>query len=257
MWSILLAAGGAAAAAAAAARATGARRVAAALEEDRRRDRARLSRQLHDAVGHGLTLISLHARRADGDAEALRAVDEEARRTMEAMAAIMASLRDGAACGSPAAGGGGEHGPPPEERIRRCVADLRRAGVRVRLDLEPGGLPLAPGPSRVAERVVREAVLNGAKHAPGRPVRVRVAVGGHVQISVSVPQGRPGESGPPGTGTGLSGLAETVADTGGVLLHGAVPQGGHLLIARIPAAGPARPVAAAAPAAALASGGTR
>src|SRR5690606_41285433 len=85
----------------------------------------------------------------------------------------------------------------------------------------PEARPAAGG--RTAYRVVQEALTNARKHAPGRPVQVRLEgrPGERLTIDVRNRLAAPGSTGSatPGTGTGLIGLGERVHLTGGRLDH--------------------------------------
>ena len=112
------------------------------------------------------------------------------------------------------------------------------AGVKVDLavDGDPSALPETVGST--VYRIVQEAVTNAAKHAPGTPVTVRVAVAGEdVQVLVD-------SAGPPGNGSGMGliNMAERAAALGGTCTAG---PGGHgwLVTATLPrraAEGPGR-----------------
>ena len=96
---------------------------------------------------------------------------------------------------------------PPVEEV---VARARDAGMAVTLD----GPPAMPGlVDQAVRRVVREALTNAAKHAPGAPVTVAVAAAKHqVTVHIANPAGLPAT-----TGTGLVGLRERLRLLGGRL----------------------------------------
>jgi signal transduction histidine kinase len=77
-------------------------------------------------------------------------------------------------------------------------------------------------------RIVQEALTNAAKHAPGAPVTVRVAVGPSVAIRVAS-AGRPRS----GTGLGLDGMRERAETLGGTLRAGA-EEPGWVVAAELP-----------------------
>jgi signal transduction histidine kinase len=208
----------------------GPRRLLRDLQADRERERARLSRELHDVVGHGLTVISLHARCARDDPGTLDAVDRTAQEVLAEVGAIVADLR-GSGRTAPA-----EAPAPVGGRIARTADTLRAAGVPVRVELAGPDRAVPPGVGRTAERAVREALINSAKHAPGRPVSVRVDLASGIGIDVrsgpgDVPARRPS---PAGAGAGLAGLAAALADHGGRLAHGPLPGGGYRFTAWLP-----------------------
>lgn len=111
-----------------------------------------------------------------------------------------------------------------ESFAAHLAEEARSAGQRVEFVENihaPEALPAAGG--RTAYRVVQEALTNARKHAPGRPVQVRLEgrPGERLTIDVRNRLAAPGSTGSatPGTGTGLIGLGERVHLTGGRLDH--------------------------------------
>jgi signal transduction histidine kinase len=106
--------------------------------------------------------------------------------------------------------------PPVEEIVDRA----RGAGMTVALD---GGAPMPTLIDQAVRRVVREALTNAARHAPGTPVSVKLDVTSHrVTVRVSNPANTPAGTGsgliaPAGTGSGLIGLRERLRLLGGHL----------------------------------------
>lgn len=109
----------------------------------------------------------------------------------------------------------------------------------VRLD-RPAAIPDATG--RTVYRVVQEGLTNARKHASTSEVEVQIADddGGELTVSVltrPVAPPRPAataNASPPGTGSGLIGLAERVALADGRLEHAPTPDGGYVLRATLP-----------------------
>jgi signal transduction histidine kinase len=210
-------------------------------ERERLRERSRIAQDMHDSLGHELSLIALRAgaleltpdlaephRAAAGE---LRASASEATQRLQD---IIGVLREDAE-------------PAPLEPAGRSIAGLvERAvasGLAVRLDTSGG----ADGPApvmvdRAAYRVVQEALTNAAKHAPGATVTVRVersAEGTTVTVRNPRPPAGP-LPGRTGGGFGLTGLHERVRLTGGTLEAGQAADGGFRVHARLPHAGPVR-----------------
>lgn len=199
-------------------------------------ERGRLARELHDSVGHALTITTLQAAAA---ARALAADPEAARRSLEAIEetgrAAMADLdhvlgllreQDGSTDG-PASGGAPEPPVRTLADVPHLVDDARRAGGDVTLLLDDArDLDAAvPGATaREAYRVVQEALTNALRHSPREPVTARAGLGpGALEIEVSNPLGggRPTQGGARGrTGRGLAGMAERVRLLGGDLEAG-------------------------------------
>jgi signal transduction histidine kinase len=183
------------------------------------REREALASQLHDTVAHAMTVVCLQAaahQRSGGDAdEALRLVATAAERSL-------AELRDGLDAMETA-----EH-PLDSSRI---AALGRRVGVDLHVTAEEAGSGAA---AALAHRVIREAVVNVARHAPGASAAVRVRRSGN-ELSVEVVDD--GSIDVPvltGTGTGLLGLSEAVESTGGRLEWGHQKPAGFRVAARIP-----------------------
>ena len=210
-------------------------------------DRLGIARELHDAVSGNLGAITVRcavARRLettpDGLRNALGDVEAASREATDGLRRMLAVLRDertpptpGAVTASaPPAGAG----PGLAGSLAEAIDGARRAGVRVELDAGavtgasagadaapgaavPGGLTAAV--SRVAARVVGEALVNTARHAG--PARARVALleePGRLRVRVVDDGPAPGWTPRPGAGQGLRGLGERVTALGGTLTAG-------------------------------------
>jgi signal transduction histidine kinase len=207
-------------------------------------ERRRIAREMHDALGHRLSLLSVHAGalelRRDLTAQTVERTATILRETAHAALAdlreIVLVLREPPTAdpdGSPLDGPQPRLGDLPELVAQSCAA-----GTAVTLDLDPALYP-SPPPDRVASsayRVVQEGLTNARRHAPGAAVRVMVSgrqgVGLTVQVTTEPavrarPVGR-------GSGTGLIGLSERLDLLGGTLEHAPGTGGGHRLAAHIP-----------------------
>ncbi|AXE25870.1 histidine kinase [Streptomyces globosus] len=222
---------------------TAADRLAAA--EERAADlavRNRLARELHDAVGHALSAVTLQAaaaRRVLGRdpefvREALAAIEDTARRTVGELDGVLGLLRDGDPAGRTAAA----PAPTLASDLDGLLARTRAAGVAVTVRQEPGPAgdwsQLSPIASREAYRIVQEGLGNALRHGAG-PVELRIAVrkgpdGGpgttahrELEITMTNPPGAPAGPSPRTTGgRGLHGAAERAR-----LLGGSVEAGRH------------------------------
>ncbi|MFD0338478.1 sensor histidine kinase [Streptomyces sp. NPDC127117] len=208
-------------------------------EQARSRERARIAQDMHDVLGHDLSLIALSAgalKLAPGLDEAHRAAAGEIRAraaaSVERLGEVIGLLREEA----------GEESPQPSGTgIPRLVEEAAAAGLAVGLRVEGEAGAMSPAAARAAHRVVQEALTNAAKHAPGARVDVRVThAAGETTVRVANgPAPAPARAeGVPGTGRGLVGLDERVRLTGGEFAHGPY-EGGFAVTARIPHAPPA------------------
>jgi signal transduction histidine kinase len=202
-----------------------------ALQESRQRlvslredERRRLRRDLHDGLGPTLAGIAL------GIDTARRAIPSDA-----AASALLASLRQEveAAVGDirrivyelrpPILDELGLAGAVREQAMRLCSATV---------DV-PFELPALPAAVEVATyRIAVEALANAARHAPGSPVTVSLAVNGRVELSVA-----DGGGGLPDgyrAGVGLTSMRERAAELGGLCVISRRDPIGTLVQAEIP-----------------------
>jgi signal transduction histidine kinase len=211
----------------------------------RQAERARIAGEMHDVLGHRVSLIALQAGglqvRPDLPPEQVREtaglIWSTAREALEELRGIIGVLRDGdgALAGVPS-------GPQPSLRdIDPLVEESRRAGMNVKLDMQVEEPDTAPGAlGRDTYRIVREALTNVSKHA--RETAVTVSVSGRagsgllVTIRNRLPIGQSAEEPPeplPGAGLGLVGLAERVSLFGGTFTHGPSPDGDFVVSAEL------------------------
>lgn len=223
-------------------------------------ERARITRELHDVVAHGLSVIVIQAQ---GAAAALRGHPDRAERALGAVVATgrssLAEMRRLLGVVGRDPGENPDLAPQPGIGAMPALVDqVRAAGTEVAFEVDGEPVPLPGGVDVSAYRIVQEALTNVLKHA-GNGARASVRIGfttGQLQIEV----GDDGAGSPPsdavaGAGHGLRGIAERVGMLGGELSTGARPGGGFVLHARLPLGGnppsapPAPPTAAAVPAA--------
>ena len=177
-------------------------------------ERARIVRELHDVVGHEVTLMSIQSEAAaqalalapERAAEPVAAVRETAHRANRELRAILDLLGDGEL---------------PVAADRRGLAELcdraARLGIPNTLDVSGEPWPDAPRHWLAVNRIVQESLTNAGKHAAGAPVRITVAWSpDEVRLRVSNPAGNE----PAGTGRGLHGMAERARSLGGALTAG-------------------------------------
>ncbi|MFM9699026.1 sensor histidine kinase [Streptomyces europaeiscabiei] len=217
-------------------------------DQARLRERARIAQDMHDVLGHDLSLIALsasalklapgleeHHRRTAGDIRARAAAAVE---RLGEVIGVLSEQSDDALT------------RPPESSLTRLAAEASASGLVVELytDGEPDGLPLVV--ERATHRVVQEALTNVAKHAPDATATVhvtRTATETNVVVRNGPPPIAARERSRSG-GRGLIGLEERVRLTGGSFEHGPC-DGGFSVVARIPHAPKSPPPPAAIPAA--------
>ncbi|MFF3213551.1 sensor histidine kinase [Streptomyces sp. NPDC002886] len=175
-------------------------------------ERTRIARELHDSIGHALTVavVQAGAARAAGDPEftdrALSAIEETGRAALEDLDRVLRVLR--------------ESGQRPSQRPTLVEADrlfesARASGAVVDAQLI-GPLDKLPDPvSQEGYRILQEALTNVLRHCGPVPVKVRIGmVADRLDLEVTNPlPDRPSVI--TGGGTGLRGMRERAALLGG------------------------------------------
>ncbi|OJF15320.1 sensor histidine kinase [Couchioplanes caeruleus] len=198
-------------------------------ERARREAREEIAREMHDVLGHRLSLLSVHAGALEFNLQAPReeiaraagVIRESAHSALSDLADVIGVLR--------AAPADGERPQPTLADVTRLVAEARATGGRIEL-IGPPDEPAPPLVGRTAYRIVQEALTNARKHAPGAAVAVRVSGSPADRLTVEVRNATPLGPVPDtglgaGGGQGLIGLAERVRLAGGDLSVGPIDGG--------------------------------
>ncbi len=204
---------------------------AEAIERAASDERLRLAREIHDVVGHSLSMISLQS------GVALRLLDADPTQARASLEAIRSSSKDALAELRQTLGvfRGDEATPlaptPSLTAIEGLVAEVRAGGVRVELDPLPEPDAVGAATQAVAYRVVQEGLTNAIRHAPRALTRVTLT---HEPLGLSVRVADDGTPvGPITEGGGLRGMRERVEALGGRLVAGPTPDG-FAIEARLP-----------------------
>ncbi|MDO5534054.1 MAG: histidine kinase [Propionibacteriaceae bacterium] len=193
-------------------------------EVARRAERERVAREVHDAMGHRLSLLNLHAGAMEANAtdprmaESAHLVRESATAAMDDLRSLLGVLRDPL----------GEEGPPvPLSRLTEVVAESAGAGQVVHSSIFISDPDAAhPTLTRGVYRIVQELLTNARKHAASEPLVLAVEGGPRRGIVIDARNRRAGstagaEAGrPAGASRGLVGMAERAALLGGTMRHG-------------------------------------
>ncbi|TDC04218.1 sensor histidine kinase [Actinomadura bangladeshensis] len=206
--------------------------------EARRRaveERLRIARELHDVLGHNISLINVQAtaalhglHREPQQAEAaLTAIKQASKDTLREMRATLGVLRqvDEAAPVAPA---------PGLARLEELTSGISAAGLTIRTKIEGDPRPLPAETDLAAFRIVQEALTNVTRHSTASTATVRVGFA-EDEVTVSVEDdGVPSPPGASGDGSGIRGMRDRAASLGGALEAGPGPDGGFTVRACLP-----------------------
>ncbi|MFB8167491.1 sensor histidine kinase [Kitasatospora purpeofusca] len=202
-------------------------------------ERARIARELHDSVTHGLSVVVAladalgHARPADASAVTAR-IAETGRQALTDMRRALGLLQD---AGTDAGPGDDRRSPPGIGQLGALCERMEAAGLvtRLRVDGEAAGVSAAA--QLTVHRLVQESLTNVLRHAPqGTRAEVRVSCApGAVTVEVTDDgrAGGTGRRGSAGSGLGLTGMRERAAAFGGVLEAGPRPGNGWRVFVRL------------------------
>jgi two-component system, NarL family, sensor histidine kinase DesK len=192
------------------------------------RERLRFARDLHDLLGHSLSSITLKSELAgrllpaapEKAAAEVRDIEGVARRSLREVREAVSGYRH----------------PALDEELFGAGEMLHAAGIACRIENEAGPLPNAT--DTVLAWAVREGVTNVIRHSRADRCEIRVTQDGE-EVRAEVKDD--GNGSPPeheetySNGSGLSGLAERIAASGGDFEAGPLPEGGFRLLVSLPA----------------------
>ncbi|MDX3518268.1 sensor histidine kinase [Streptomyces scabiei] len=206
----------------------------------RMQERARIAGEMHDLLGHRLSLIVLYAGALEMRTRTVAPeINEQAdllrttsRTALDELRSVLGILRlDGAERPD-----GTDTAVGTREDVTGLVAEARHANLPLTFSWHGDDLTDADaGTRRAVNRIVREALTNVHKHAPGAPTRLTVTVDAET-VTVQVRNAaRPPAVPPPSSGLGLAGLRERVRLAGGDFTVGTDPvTGDHTVTAGLP-----------------------
>ena len=204
-------------------------------------ERARIARELHDVVAHGVSLMLVQTgvarlyldRHPDQARDSLLVVEATGRQALEDLQHMLGVLRltEGARSDEDGTGTGtGLH------RLEQLIERTRATGLAVDLHVDGDTSNVPPALVRCAHRIVQESVTNTVKHANAASMTVRLSAT-HDRLDIDVRdngRGQPQQEPLPSGGYGLEGLRERVALYGGRLTAGPLPDGGWHVTAALP-----------------------
>jgi signal transduction histidine kinase len=208
-------------------------------QESVRYERARIARELHDAVGHSVSVIVVQAsagQRLAADPASVHEVFTSIGEAADGARAEIGRLVD-LLTTEPAG-----QVMPDLAMVDELVRRAGQAGLQVSCCRTGDGRPLRPATASAAYRVVQESLTNALKHAPGSPVCITLReTDAGLEVQVINAAARQGPSGleKSGSGRGLTGMRDRVADCGGVLTAALTPAGDWKVAALLPIDGPA------------------
>jgi signal transduction histidine kinase len=194
-------------------------------------ERNRLARELHDSVGHALSVVSIQAgaarRTLRTDPEfterALSAIEDSARTALDDLDHVLGLLREEAAGRTP---------QPSLIELPNLLEATRLAGTEVTAEVSGELAAVPPVVSREVYRILQECLTNAVRHAGRVPVTVVVDVAAHGLVArVSNPLGS--GTGRAGGGRGLRGMTERAGVLGGELSAGRVDERWEVVV-RVP-----------------------
>lgn len=207
-------------------------------------ERLRIARDVHDVVGHSLSVISMQAgvalhlldRRPEQAEVSLRAIKTTSKNALDELRSTLAVFRTEDYTGerSPVAG---------LDRLTELVAAFEAGGRRVEVTGADDLAPRSSATDLAGYRIVQESLTNIARHTSDGDTRIELS-SEHDQLHLVISNAGPRVRLPIGRdGTGIAGMDERARSVGGSLSAAPRPDGGFLVEAWLPS----RPVSAVDP----------
>lgn len=201
-----------------------------------RHERARIASELHDIVGHAISVMVIQA------AAGQRLVNSDPARAKKAFAAISDSARQGTEDLEQLikllGGSADDVVPGPDlSVVDEVVTRAAHSGLNVSYRIEGDRDRVAAPVAHLAFRVVQESLTNALRYAPGSQVRIVISVDEtkrSLAVRVENDNTAHGDTTLAGTGRGLVGLRERIQTLGGQFDAGRTHHGGWVVEARLP-----------------------
>ncbi|MFJ8848488.1 sensor histidine kinase [Streptomyces cyaneofuscatus] len=202
-------------------------------------ERLRIARELHDVVGHSMSMINIQA------SAALHRLEKDPAQAAEALTAIKAGSREGLRDLRGALGvlrQVDDDAPTAPtvglERLEELIASSAPTGMTVTVEKSGSNDPLPATVDLAAYRIVQESLTNAAKHSGARHVVIRLHPD-RARLSLSIEDdghgARPGAVRP--GASGIAGMTERARALGGTLTAAPRPEGGFAVRAELPLGG--------------------
>ncbi|MFD9738236.1 sensor histidine kinase [Umezawaea sp. NPDC059074] len=198
-------------------------------------ERLRIARELHDVLGHNISLINVQASatlhrladRPEAAEAALVAIKDASKEALRELRTTLGLLRqaDELAPVAPA---------PDLDRVAELAEVARATGLAVTVRIEGDPRPVPPEVGLAGFRIVQESLTNVTRHAAASAVVITLRYGAE-DVGVVVDDDGRGDVGRArGQGSGLHGMAERAKALGGDLVAAGGPDGGFRVTARLP-----------------------
>ena len=203
-------------------------------EAARRQERERIAREVHDAMGHRLSLLNLHAGAMEANAhddprmaESARLVRTSAAAAMEDLRSLLAVLRDPTAA---------DTADLPLAKLAEVVRESFGAGQPLSSSIFISDPERAdPTLARAVYRIVQELLTNAARHAQGEQLFLTVEGGPTSGVVIDARnryRGGWSKAREPGSSRGLTGITERAELLGGSMSYG-LDEGGTVFRVRV------------------------